>query len=132
MYRINLINLINLIHNLPVIQAYIIELYLLNRYNRKRGYMIIGFKDKETEKIYRQCFSKRFSPFLQRLALRKLMLLDNAESLDDLRWPPGNRLELLQGTRFGQYSLRINSQYRLCFKVKDINSFYDVEIIDYH
>jgi len=46
--------------------------------------------------------------------------------------PPGNRLELLQGDRFGQYSLRINSQYRLCFKGKDINSFYDVEIIDYH
>ena len=94
--------------------------------------MIIGFKDKETEKVYRQNISKRFSPFVQRLALRKLMLLDNAESIQDLRWPPGNRLELLQGTRFGQYSLRINSQYRLCFKVKDSNSFYDVEIIDYH
>lgn len=94
--------------------------------------MIIGFKDKETEKVYHQSFSKRFSPFIQRLALRMLILLDNAESIQDLRWPPGNRLELLQGNRFGQYSLRINSQYRLCFKVKDINSFYDVEIIDYH
>ena len=81
--------------------------------------MIIGFKDKETEKVYYQSFSKLFSPFIQRLALRKLMLLDNAESLQDLRWPPGNRLELLQGDRFGQYSLRINS-------------FYDVEIVDYH
>ena len=89
-------------------------------------------KDKETEKVYYQSFSKRFSPFIQRLALRKLILLDNAESIQDLRWPPGNRLELLQGNRFGQYSLRINSQYKLCFKVKDINSFYDVEIIDYH
>ena len=86
--------------------------------------MIIGFKDKETEKVYYQSFSKRFSPFIQRLALRKLMLLDNAESLQDLRWPPGNRLELLQGDRFGQYSLRINGQYRLCFKVKDSSSFY--------
>ena len=94
--------------------------------------MIIGFKDKETEKVYYQSFSKRFSPFIQRLALRKLLLLDNAESLQDLRWPPGNRLELLQGDRFGQYSLRINSQYRLCFIVKDISSFYDVEIVDYH
>ena len=94
--------------------------------------MSIGFTDKETEQVYRQNFSKRFSPFVQRLALRKLMLLDNAESIQDLRWAPGNRLELLQGTRFGQYSLRINSQYRLCFKVKDSNSFYDVEIIDYH
>jgi len=121
-----------LIFNMPVIQVYIVELYLLNRYNQKRDSMIIGFKDKETEKIYHQSFSKRFSPFIQRLALRKLMLLDNADSLQDLRWTPGNRLELLQGDRFGQYSLRINSQYRLCFKVKDINSFYDVEIIDYH
>jgi hypothetical protein len=121
-----------LIFNMPVIQVYIVELYLLNRYNQRRDSMIIGFKDKETEKIYHQSFSKRFSPFIQRLALRKLMLLDNADSLQDLRWTPGNRLELLQGDRFGQYSLRINSQYRLCFKVKDINSFYDVEIIDYH
>ena len=94
--------------------------------------MIIGFKDKETEKVYRQNFSKRFSPFVQRLALRKLMLLDNAESIQDLRWEPGNRLELLQGTRYGHYSLLINSQYRLFFKVKDRNIFYDVEIIDYH
>jgi proteic killer suppression protein len=121
-----------LIFNMPVIQVYIVELYLLNRYNQRRDSMIIGFKDKETEKIYHQSFSKRFSLFIQRLALRKLMLLDNADSLQDLRWTPGNRLELLQGDRFGQYSLRINSQYRLCFKVKDINSFYDVEIIDYH
>jgi len=96
-----------LIFNMPVIQVYIVELYLLNRYNQRSDSMIIGFKDKETEKIYHQSFSKRFSPFIQRLAL-------------------------LQGDRFGQYSLRINSQYRLCFKVKDINSFYDVEIIDYH
>ena len=118
--------------DIPAVQVYIIELYLFSRYNQRRDSMIIGFKDKETEKIYHQSFSKRFSPFIQRLALRKLMLLDNAESLQDLRWPPGNRLELLQGDRFGQYSLRINSQYRLCFKVKDINSFYDVEIIDYH
>ena len=94
--------------------------------------MIIGFKDKETEKVYYQLFSKKFSPFVQRNALRKLVLLDNAQSLQDLRWPPGNRLELLQGERFGQYSLRINSQYRLCFKVKNTCNFYDVEIVDYH
>ena len=87
---------------------------------------------RKQKKFTIKAFSKRFSPFIQRLALRKLLLLDNAESLQDLRWPPGNRLELLQGNRFGQYSLRINSQYRLCFKVKDINSFYDVEIVDYH
>ena len=65
---------------MTVIQVDIIELYLFNRYNQRRDSMIIGFKDKETEKIYHQSFSKRFSPFIQRLALRKLMLLDNADS----------------------------------------------------
>ena len=94
--------------------------------------MIIGFKDKETEKIYHQSFLNDFLRLYNVWHFVKLMLLDNADSLQDLRWTPGNRLELLQGDRFGQYSLRINSQYRLCFKVKDINSFYDVEIIDYH
>ena len=94
--------------------------------------MIIGFKDKETEKVYYQSFSKRFSPFIQRIALRKLLLLDNAESLQDLRWPPGNRLELLQGDRFGQYSLRINKKYRICFCIDEDFNLYDVEIVDYH
>ena len=54
------------------------------------------------------------------------------ERFYDLMAPPGNRLELLQGDRFGQYSLRINGQYKLCFKVKDSSSFYDIEIVDYH
>lgn len=94
--------------------------------------MIIGFKDKETEKIYLQLFTKRFSHSIQRLVLRKLILMDNAASINDLRWPPGNRLELLKGDRIDQYSLRINNQYRLCFRVKDINSFYDIELVDYH
>ena len=87
--------------------------------------MIISFKDKDT-------ISLRFSLSIQRLALRKLILLDNAASINDLRWPPGNRLESLKGDRIEQYSLRINNQYRICFQVRDINCFYNVEIVDYH
>ena len=94
--------------------------------------MIIGFKDKGNRKFTIKSFSKRFSPFIQRLALRKLLLLDNAESLQDLRWPPGNRLGCCKEIDLVSIAWRINSQYRLCFKVKDINSFYDVEIVDYH
>ena len=61
-----------------------------------------------------------------------MILINNAGSLEDLRVPPGNRLESLHGDREGQYSIRINDQYRICFKVKDKNSFYEVEIVDYH
>ena len=68
---------------------------------------------------------------IQHIALRKLILMDNASCLQDLRVPPGNRLEKLHGDREGQYSIRINDQYRICFCVKD-NDFYDVEITDYH
>ncbi len=68
---------------------------------------------------------------LQRAALRKLLLLDAAESLDDLRVPPGNRLEKLAGDREGQYSIRINDQYRVCFRWKG-GEAYDVEVVDYH
>lgn len=93
--------------------------------------MIINFLDKETEKIYRQVFSSKLPQKIQKTALRKLMLIDNAESIDDLKVPPGNRLEALQGDRSGQYSIRINDQYRICFKVSG-NDFIDVEIVDYH
>jgi len=68
---------------------------------------------------------------IQHKALMKLMLIDNADTLDDLRVPPGNKLELLKGNRNGQYSIRINKQYRICFRFKNGN-FYDVEITDYH
>jgi proteic killer suppression protein len=68
---------------------------------------------------------------LQRAALRKLLLLDAAESLDDLRVPPGNRLEKLAGDREGQYGIRINDQWRLCFRWEEGNAL-DVEIVDYH
>ena len=85
--------------------------------------MIKSFKNIETMSRYKQDVS--------RIALRKLIMIDNAESLNDLRVPPGNRLEKLFGDRLGQYSIRINDQFRICFTEKD-NDFYDVEIVDYH
>lgn len=93
--------------------------------------MIKSFADKETEKIYNQIFSKKLPQNIQRVALRKLIMIDNAKSLEDLRVPPANRLEQLQGDRAGQYSIPINDQYRICFKFDD-QDFYDVEIVDYH
>ncbi|MDL2249782.1 type II toxin-antitoxin system RelE/ParE family toxin [Lachnospiraceae bacterium OttesenSCG-928-J05] len=93
--------------------------------------MIKSFADKETEKIYNQMFSKKLPQSIQRIALRKLIMIDNAEGLEDLRIPPANRLELLQGNRSGQYSIRINDQYRVCFNIEK-NDFFNVEIVDYH
>jgi len=93
--------------------------------------MIRSIKDKETQKVYIQQYSHFMPRDIQHIALRKLILMDNASCLQDLRVPPGNRLEKLHGDREGQYSIRINDQYRICFCVKD-NDFYDVEITDYH
>ena len=93
--------------------------------------MILSFADKETEKIYRQEFSKRLPKDIQRTAFMKLLMIDNAENLNDLRTPPSNHLEQLKGNRRGQYSIRINDQYRICFSVLE-NNFYNVEITDYH
>ncbi len=93
--------------------------------------MIRNFADKETEKIYYQVFSKRLPHDIQRLALRKLIMIDNAGYLEDLRIPLSNHLEKLSGKRKGQYSIRINDQFRICFRVEG-NDFYDVEITDYH
>lgn len=93
--------------------------------------MIRSIKDKETQKIYSQQYSHSLPRDIQHIALRKLILMDNASCLQDLRVPPGNRLEKLHGDREGQYSIRINDQYRICFYVKD-NDFYEVEITDYH
>ena len=93
--------------------------------------VIKSFKDNETEKIYNQIFSKRFPKSIQKVALRKIIMMDNAECLDDLRIPPANHLEKLSGDREGQYSIRIHNQYRICFVFKD-SDLYDVEIIDYH
>ena len=93
--------------------------------------MIKSFKDKETEKIFKQHFSKKLPNAIQKIALRKLMMIDNAETLQDLLVPPANKLEVLKGDRKGQHSIRINDQYRVCYKFKD-GDFYDVEITDYH
>ena len=93
--------------------------------------MIQSFADRETEKIYHQVFSRKLPESIQRVALRKLIMIDNAGRLEDLRVPPANHLEALQGDRVGQYSIRINDQYRICFRVED-NRFYDVTIVDYH
>lgn len=93
--------------------------------------MIRGFADKNTERLFRRERVKKFAGPLQRAALRKLALLDAAESLEDLRVPPANRLEKLVGDREGQFSIRINDQWRLCFRWID-GEAHDVEIVDYH
>jgi proteic killer suppression protein len=93
--------------------------------------MINSFKCKETEKIFNGNFSSRLPQAIQRLAARKLDYLDSAGELDDLRSPPGNRLESLKDDRAGQHSIRINDQWRICFVWRD-NNVYDVEIVDYH
>ncbi len=93
--------------------------------------MIIDFHDKETERVFRREGRTKFSRQIRRAALRKLLLLDAAETVDDLRVPPGNRLEKLVGDRKGQYSIRINDQWRLCFRWSEGNA-HNVEIVDYH
>ena len=93
--------------------------------------MIRTFKDKETEKVYNQIFSRKLPNSIQKTALRKLIMIDNAEALEDLKVPPANRLEALKGERLGQLSIRINDQFRICFVFKE-GDFYDVEITDYH
>ncbi len=107
---------------------HLLDIYTRNGYNKT---MIKSFADKETEKIYNQIFSKKIPQSIQRVALRKLIMIDNAGCLEDLRVPPSNHLELLKGDRAGQYSIRINDQYRICFNVEG-NDYYDVEIVDYH
>ena len=94
--------------------------------------MIKSFADKETEKVYNQIFSKKLPHNIQRVALRKLIMIDNAGCLEDLTVPPANRLEALHGDREGQYSIRINDQYRICFSIEGRNDFLQVEIVDYH
>jgi proteic killer suppression protein len=94
--------------------------------------MIKSFGDKEAEKIYNQIFSRKLPQSIQKIALRKLMMIDNAEKLEDLRIPPSNHLEQLSGKYEGKHSIRINDQYRICFTIGENADFYDVEIIDYH
>lgn len=93
--------------------------------------MIKSFKSKETEKVFSGTFSKKLPPEIQKRALQKLRMLDASSVLDDLKIPPSNNLETLSGNRQGQYSIRINDKYRICFRWLDNHSF-DVEIVDYH
>jgi proteic killer suppression protein len=93
--------------------------------------VIRSFKCKETEKIFKRSYLKKYPVDMQRIALRKLRMLNRAEDLNDLRVPPGNRLEALKGKRKGQHSIRINDQWRICFLWQDKDVF-DVEITDYH
>jgi proteic killer suppression protein len=93
--------------------------------------MIKSFRDKESEKIFDRQLSSKLPQNIQRVARKKLVILDAAMVLNDLRIPPGNRLEALKGERKGQHSIRINEQWRVCFIWRDGDA-YDVEITDYH
>jgi toxin HigB-1 len=93
--------------------------------------MIQSFRDERTAQVFRRERVKSFSLDLQRAALRKLLMIDAAEAIQDLRVPPGNRLEKLAGDRRGQYSIRINGQWRVCFRWSGGHAD-DVEIVDYH
>ena len=93
--------------------------------------MIRSFRDRDAERLFRREPIKRLPKSLLRVALRKLMLLDAADRLEDLRVPPGNRLEKLTKDRIGQHSIRINDQWRICFRWQS-SGVEDVEIVDYH
>ena len=93
--------------------------------------MIRAFRDRETEKLFRRERNRALPGELRRVALRKLTQLDAAESLEDLRVPPGNRLEALRGNRRRQHSIRVNERWRVCF-VWRAGDAHDVEIVDYH
>lgn len=94
-------------------------------------FMIASFRDSDTECVFNGKRSSKLPPSIHRGAMRKLWMLDSAVVLSDLRIPPGNRLEKLSGEYAGHHSIRINDQWRICFKWKNGNA-YTVEIIDYH
>ena len=93
--------------------------------------VIITFKNKDTEKIWNGYYARGFPPGIQKIARRKLIHIHSAINLNDLSVPPGNRLHPLEGRRKGQYSIRINDQWRICFRWHEGNA-YEVEIVDYH
>ncbi len=93
--------------------------------------MILSFNDKETEKVWKQEFSKKLPPEIQSVGLRKLFMIARAKDIEDLMIPPSNKLEKLKGDRKNQYSIRINNQFRICF-FWDNGNAYNVEIVDYH
>ena len=93
--------------------------------------MIRSFADKDTQKVFQRVRIRKLETKLQKIAQRKLVMIDAAEAIIDLKEPPGNRLEKLSGDRKGQYSIRINDQWRVCFVWRNSNA-YDVQIVDYH
>ena len=93
--------------------------------------MIRSFRDRETERVWSGLRSRKLPGDMQDTARRKLRMLDAAERLDDLRNPPGNRMEALRGSRAGQHSIRVNDQWRICFRWHEGGPL-DVEIVDYH
>jgi proteic killer suppression protein len=93
--------------------------------------VIKSFKDDETQKIYQRQRSRKLPSDIQQVALRKLRMINNSISINDLRVPPANRLEKLSGNRAGQWSIRINDQWRVCFRWEGSDAL-DVEITDYH
>lgn len=93
--------------------------------------MLQSFSDEDSARVWRRERVRKFHPEIQRLALRKLLILDAAESIQDLRIPPGNRLEKLSGKRSGEYSIRINDQWRICFRWTKAGPD-DISITDYH
>lgn len=93
--------------------------------------MIRSFRDQRTERIFRRGYVPRLGTAVARSVLRKLLILDAVESLQELRVPPGNRLEQLKGDREGQFSIRVNRQWRICFRWADGDA-HDVELADYH
>ena len=93
--------------------------------------MIRSFASRDTERLFQRERAKKIPANIQRVALRKLRMLHRASDLNDLRVPPANRLEALKGNRKGKHSIRVNDQFRVCFKWKNGDAF-DVEIVDYH
>lgn len=93
--------------------------------------MIRSFSDRHTEAVFRRRRVSRFPNDIQRKAQMKLMILNNSTNINDLRTPPGNRLEKLSGNRIGQYSIRVNDQWRVCFEWLDGDAW-SVELVDYH
>jgi toxin HigB-1 len=93
--------------------------------------VIQSFKDKKTQKVFERRYSRKLPSDIQQVALRKLRMLNRSETLQDLRVPPANRLERLLGDRQGQYSIRINDQWRICFEWVDGDAL-NIEIVDYH
>ncbi len=101
------------------------------RYKFNGIILIKNFRCKETKKIYDGLMSRKFPSIIQQRARRKLRMLNNARAMDDLRIPPSNHLEKLVGDRSGQYSIKVNDQWRLCFIWQD-GTVTDVEMVDYH